>query len=496
VLESTDEVFKNIGYLMKLNEVAYRTANDAGLEPGTDAFYKKVAEVRLEPSNEVHAEGKQFAQYQTFTDDLTNKYALAAKGIQDTPLGRYFIPFLRTPLKIVTYGLQRLPTGLLMKDFRAGGKQRDLAISRIAFGSTAAGLLAMSSNNYDDEGNYRPMFTGGGPTDRDVAAMWRQYGIEPYSIYDRKTDTYKPYDWLEPAGSIIATWANGIEIYNNTDNPEDKAELAMAMSLSIAEYTSDKSYMQGLQRLLQAVDGEGGSNIASMVAMFSPSATGQMSKLAKDIDPTMRETKDVTPVAGSEFLGQVIAKIQARSPLWSESLKPKTDVFGGDLKWGEPTFYMHSISPAMARPMMGGATAIYARELVANRVGLSAPAPVIRVQNKYTRKALPINLLQSSVGDKDGETLFYEYRQAVGQLRLLEISKEMKTKYYRSAPDQSPERAERLRIAMSRGKSIATEKFIKKYPTLIKDGIIAEASGGAPRHVLPAGIPDSIIQER
>jgi len=490
-LQAEDELFKAVGYRMKLNEVAYRTANAEGLSPSSPAFYARVSEVIKEPPLDVHAEAINFARYQTFTNDMTGNMAAGAKKFQETPIGKYFIPFLRTPVNILKYGMSRTPVGFMMpsvlRDLKAGGKAADLAMSRMTMGSTIAGSVALSLNNYDDQGTYRPRITGAGPMNPGVAAQWRQYGIEPYSIFvDGK---YYPYDVVEPFGTVLAVIANGMEVLTNTDDPNDRAELIETMSLTVAEYTTDKSYMQGFSNLLDLIQGRSQGNIKSILATFSPTSTTAMSKVAKDVDPIMRETKDVPSNHFGQYAAQIVAQIKSRTPGMSDGLMPKTDVFGQDIYWGEPLFAMHSISPAMARPMRKDEYAPYVRELVVHKIGEGKPTPVIRYDTEYG--PVTLNLLEMEVDGKTGDELFYEYRQMVGEQRFDVLSATVLSDTYTNFPDLSEERGQLLSMAMNTGKSNAKELFRQKHSGIIDAGFDTAEAKGTPTKIIPAGVPET-----
>jgi len=214
-----------------------------------------------------------------------------------------------------------------------------------------------------------------------------------------------------------------------------------------------------------------------------------MGKLAKDIDPVMRETRDVAPNQFGKFAAQTIATIKSKTPYGSKTLKPKTDVFGNDMHWGEPLFGMHSISPGMARPLQNDENAPYVRELVVHKVGEGKPSSVVRYETSYG--PLTVDLLEIELEGADGSALFYEYRQFVGEQRLEMVKATVQSKFYASLPDGSDERSALLHSAMTKGKSNGKELFLKNHKDLIEAGFAIIDSKGIPATVIPAGIPDT-----
>ena len=498
-LEAEDELFRSVGYRMQLNKSSVAQANREGLDPSSPEFYKRVEEIIREPTEDIHADAIQFSRYQTFTNDLVGDVGEAAQIFQRTPMGRFMIPFLRTPVNILKYGMARTPIGwavpTVMKDLRSGGVAGDLALSRITMGSLISGYMVASSNNYDDNGNYRPKITGAGPSNYKQKKLWAQYGIQPYSWYSESADKYIPYDIVEPFGTVLATMASAVEVLNHTHDPEMKQEVMSSMAVGIAEYTTDKSYMQGVTQMMDLLRGRGVTRVGTNIAAnFNPFGTVAMSRVARDMDPTKRETKDVSSAFGTgtgadTWLGQVIATMKSKTPGLSDTLAPRTDVLGVDIPYDEPLFGLHAISPGMASPLKRDKDAKIVQELVTNGIGPRDPKPVIQFQTKYG--PVSVDLLNNDAG-MDGDKLFYEYRQMVGSERRDALYKTVNNKGYRKLSDPSPERNHQLTRAMDMGIEIATKKLQSKYPKLISSTMKAnEVKGETQSRSIPAGVPET-----
>lgn len=500
-LQAEDELFKSVGYRMELNRLSFRQAEREGLQPNTQAFNDRLSQLIQEPDPKTHADAIHFSRYQTFTNDLTGNLMEGVQKIQQAGPMKLLLPFLRTPTNILKYGMARTPVGLFMpsvlRDLKSGGPAADLAMARLSFTSLGVGTLAMSLNYEDEQGRYRPAITGGGPANPDTAAQWRSYGIQPYSIL--VGDTYYPYDAIEPFGTVMAVIADGLEAYHHSTDPEMKENVLTAMVMGLAEYTTEKSYMQGFTVALDLVRGRGLDTAASnILASGLPTSSVAMSKVARDIDPTKRETKDVSSAFGSgnaidSWLGQVYAKAKSRSPFLSGDLKPKTDVFGVDMLWNDPIAMMHSFSPAMSSALRRDQDEPLVRELAMHHVGERKPEPVINVQTKYG--PLKLDILNTPIEGVNGDTLFYEYRRIVGEERREAIIKTMNSKAYARFEDLSPERSDMLGNAMNAGLDRGKKVFLKMFPEVIPAGLDRQDAGQvSAQPSIPAGVPDSLVR--
>ena len=145
-----------------LNEQATKEALNEGLTGS--AFKQRVADLVQNPTNPMHDVSTDFARYQTFTNE-TGKFAKSVNSaVQATGVGKYIVPFVRTPANILSYGFERTPLAFVMSDVRnalkAGGTEASIAMARIAGGS----MLMASVVPFVTDGK----ITGGGPANPGV----------------------------------------------------------------------------------------------------------------------------------------------------------------------------------------------------------------------------------------------------------------------------------------------------------------------------------------
>ncbi len=312
-LTAEDEVFKAIAYRQELNAQAYRTAAKEGLSG--DAFNQRVAEITMNPSEELMQAARKNADYQTFTKQLGTVGRAIQTFSNSHFLAKLVVPFIRTPVNILKYAGERTPLGVFSKEVRDNltGKNgkiaQDTQIARIGIGTA----IATSAITMAQQG----IITGGGPTDPAEKAMWRLAGNQPYSI--RIGDVYYSYGWLDPFATILGVSADMAEISKSAEtNEEDTSKMASAMFAAISKNLMGKLSLRGVSDLMQAAtdpDRYGQGYINNFAGTLVPSFVAQV---ARTEDPTMRQMRSTSDVIKSRIPGQ------------RETLMPVRDV------WGEP----------------------------------------------------------------------------------------------------------------------------------------------------------------
>lgn len=194
------------------------------------------------------------AQRSTFTENLDGPMS---KMIQQAAIKsnavRYVIPFVRTPLNILSQGFQQMPAvGFLSKrlreDIAAGGPRRAQAYGKQVLG-TAITYIGLQFVAHD-------VITGSGPKDPRVRAQWLKNN-KPYSFrfVDKETGEVKfvPYQRYEPAAYVLSLMADFGEIvkYGDETSRVEKSEMAAAIVAAVAENTVNKTFTQGLADIFE-----------------------------------------------------------------------------------------------------------------------------------------------------------------------------------------------------------------------------------------------------
>jgi hypothetical protein len=235
------------------------------------------------------------------------------------PSLRFIIPFLNTPSNILTFTFERTPLAPVTSRFRnaiaEGGAKADIAMARMAVGTLAI-MWAIDMG-------MKGQITGGGPTSTAERQLWRRMGHQPYS--KKIGDKWVAYNRMDPIGFTIGIGGDAAEFILNAEADDElAAEIQEGMAaavFSIAENASSKSYLQGLSRLMAAVnepDRYGPSYIEMFASSFIPSGVGE---IARQMDPKMRVSHDIW------------SAMKRRIPGYSDDLPPRLDLWGREISY-------------------------------------------------------------------------------------------------------------------------------------------------------------------
>jgi len=313
-LSAQDELFKAIGYRQELNAIAYRAASKEGLSG--DAFNQRVAEMTMNPTEEVMKQAMKTAEYQTFTNELGATGKRFQNFVNSNMLAKLIFPFIRTPVNILKYAAERTPLGLLSQEIRNnlsgvnGASARDTQAARLAWGTAlGVGAIALAADG---------SVTGAGPSDSKEKAMWRMTGWQPYAV--RVGDMYYSYQWMEPFSTIIGISADisDTALHLSEADEEEVGKVAVAAFAALSKNLMSKLSLRGASDLIQAAsdpDRYGDRYINNFVASFLPNVSAQTARAA---DPVLRDAKTLMDT------------LKSRIPSISEEVLPVRDV------WGEP----------------------------------------------------------------------------------------------------------------------------------------------------------------
>jgi hypothetical protein len=243
LLTAGDEYFKSVGYRMELYAQAYRQAFNEGLRD--EAAAKRVVEIIENPPENIKQSAIDASRYQTFTNQLGKTGKAVEQVRNNIPYARVVMPFVRTPVNVMSYAFERTPLAPLSSSFReeiaAGGARRDLAMGKLIAGSMAMAVSAdlMMSGS----------ITGAGPTNPKMRNIMRATGWQPYSI--KVGDKYYAYNRLDPVGALLGLSADVTEIIGQTTEAE-AAQIATAAALSVAQNMASKTYMSGVTDFFDA----------------------------------------------------------------------------------------------------------------------------------------------------------------------------------------------------------------------------------------------------
>jgi len=401
LLTAGDEFFKSVGYRMELYSQAYRQAFNEGLRD--EAAAKRVVQIIENPPENIKQAAIDASRYQTFTNQLGKTGKAVEQVRNNIPYARVVMPFVRTPVNVMSYAFERTPLAPLSSSFReeiaAGGARRDLAMGKLIAGSMAMAVsadLVMSGS-----------ITGAGPTNRDMRNIKRATGWQPYSI--KVGDKYYAYNRLDPVGALLGLSADVTEIIGQTTEAE-AAQIATAAALSVAQNMASKTYMSGVTDFFDAffsasLDPES-SNYKLMSYLQRQAASvvpASVANIERYLSPEMSATYG--------FLDRV----KSRIPGYSDDLPPRRNIFG------EPVVLEGGIGPDIMSPIYTSTVKDdpVADEMVRQQVAVGMPRRQIQGieldAQQYDRYVLLYSGIEAPTSLKDQlRTMFNtrEYKNA------------------------------------------------------------------------------------
>lgn len=319
-LVAADEFFKGINYTSELYSLAYRQTKQEGIK-GLDNAVKRIAEIVAEPSEKLVSKATKEMLYRTFTQDTGAIGKVMMSVRQKVPFMRYVVPFLRTPINIAKFGLERTPLNFL----RIGAKalKQETALKGTELTSelakaTMGSILSLATYLMVKEGK----ITGGGSRDKATRdALYRQ-GWQPYSI--KIGDKYYSYQRLEPLSTIVGFTADAVEILEGL-NQTNQNDLISRIALSFSQNLMNKTFLKGLSDITNAISDPvryGASWIEGLAGSVVPNA---VSWLARATDPYFRKPDNL------------LETIKSKIPELSKEVIPSRGVFGQPAERGGTT---------------------------------------------------------------------------------------------------------------------------------------------------------------
>lgn len=368
-LGAADEVFWSLNYRGELHAQAYRQATREGLE-GAD-LANRVAQLTAVPTMDARVAAMKAAEDGTFTAPLEGwqkhfQDAVDGANVGPIPVGRLVVPFVKTPANMLNYVARRNPvTGMLLQSFKddlrsADPAVRDLAVSRVATGTTLLSLGALLAGGIGDVS-----LTGGGDL---KTTSERIAGWQPYSV--KVGDTYFAYNRMDPLGMFLGLSADFRDILTHLDE-KSASDSLNASVLALSRNLSSKSYLAGLSQLVQALSDMAGGRDGAMSQWVDKTVAGAvpMSSLfntvRKQDDPAFKE------------VWSLVDALKAELPGYSKDVPNQVNIFG------EPMHYPPGLGPDVLSPIATSVASSEpaAKELARLNIDLQKPPRTIMSYN-------------------------------------------------------------------------------------------------------------------
>lgn len=360
-LTAADEWFKAIVYRSELNRLAYQKAMQEGARG--EALSKRTAEILESLPEDMMDKARKEALYRTFQAPLgkMGNNIMTLRNSIPLDIGRFILPFVRTPTNIAKFALERTPLYLakIIKDYRAGELTKDQLSAELSKASIGT-MIGLTAYMLAQEG----YITGGGPKDKTKREAMYRTGWQPYSF--KIGDTYYGYNRMEPIGTILGMAADISELQKNEPfGKEDRktSEMFGQLAFSVGKNLTSKTFLKGISSTLDAISDPqryGESFVGNYAGSLIP--TG-VATIGRAMDDKMRKTEGPIDV------------IQSRIPGMSGKLLPKRDIWGREVE-KSGTAATRALSPipvSDVRPDKVDA------EMV--RLGLSPAMPGKKVRN-------------------------------------------------------------------------------------------------------------------
>ncbi len=384
-LMTADEFFKGLNYTFELTAEATRTgivAYDDALKAGKTAAEAAVERANavdqflLEPPEHV----QQLAEIGTFTQKLEGAIGkLQADATPNTPMKlalRMIVPFISTPVNVMSQAVQRTPFAPFTSGFRQavsqGGKEADMAFTKVGLGAAAMYSFAeMSSSN---------IFTGSGPGEKGTREAMIRQGWQPYSIVldfdgsdeevrqalskfptnvrfgsgDYAGKVFISYQGLEPVGALIAMAADYTD-YARYEQDDSRLNAYIGGAIfGLGNYILESPFLQGIatmnsllggqspnsrQQLIKTINGLAEFATTSGIKAVQPLSRA-FTSVKEQVDPLRRDYQmNPNAPAGLKGVMDALNKWKANTPGLSEGLPPLLNI------WSEPIEHEYTWSP-------------------------------------------------------------------------------------------------------------------------------------------------------
>lgn len=415
-LAAEDAIFKGINRTGTLYALAYRQA----IKEGAKNVSMRARELVANPTREMLKAALEDGLYFTFNNQLGAAGQKTLDVLHSTKAGRLaqfaVVPFFRTPVNILKFGIHRSPlaplTQKFQEDIKAGGAKRDMAVARMMTGTaimTAAFSMAAAG-----------LLTGGGEPDKERKAADRIAGWRPYSV--RLGNKFLEYRRLEPLGMLLGMAVDIYELSDYMTREESDHWIKMA-GMAFAQNITSKTFLTGLTNLMKAMsepEQYGDNYLGAMTGSFVPGVVGQA---ARARDPWERDTDPDKNLKGLAYAWDDVKRdIQARIPGQREKLPLRRDALGQPMPLTD--------SPSMFNPIRTGelrADDPVAMELAAARARVSPAKGVIQNVKLTPEEKEAYGQASGTVARARLERLFASpaYQGLPQFLRDEKISKEM-----------------------------------------------------------------------
>lgn len=334
ILEATDEVFKAMVAQSELSALAYRSARSEGLKGARLA--RRVAEIEANPSPDILEKVTKESLIRTYQNKPSEAFAGILRSFQRFPyVGRFIVPFIKTPVNIAGQSAMRSPLGWLKVAHSIANKKGQEQVVDEAAKAAMGSLIAAGVAYHAANGN----ITGAPPKDPAERDQWYRTGKRPYSA--KIAGYWVPYTIGEPWAAGIGMVADSVQNAKREAKDVDPS-IATAVIATFPRYFVSKTFMSGIRDFMDALsDGERfGPKLLMRQASGMVPYSGFMRYIQSTYDQTMKDPQTV---------GQAVKSV---IPGLADSVPRRLDVYGNVMKYpGFDESVLQGVASLAAVPM-------------------------------------------------------------------------------------------------------------------------------------------------
>lgn len=383
-LTNADLFFKIINYRAEVSKQSMRQAiQDAKASGVTDfrQLYDANKKLALDGYNvDIIDKGIRNADEMTYTNRPNTRLDrwLAEKGHDDVPGLRWIVPFRRTLVNVISYGIGRSPLSPALAVlgtkidafksptyhalFRGSSAERMDAIGRIAAGSAMmSALYAVLSDGLDGEA----------PREATARQLWMDNGHKEYSV--RIGNMIIPMENFGGYGVALKALARYKQLASNVDyeDPEERGmleDMTNTLLIAMGDTLLSEHWGSSMLRFFRAIDqAERQEDLGPILNFITYQGVNAVpiigagaltQQVTQRIDPYKRdintaslqspiETGNKTLDEMLELANKAFQPFIARTPFWSKTLEAKIGL------WGDPMRYDNWLDPNLASPLTG-----------------------------------------------------------------------------------------------------------------------------------------------
>jgi len=250
---------KRLGKAVKLGE----SAEEVGL--------KKMGNILSNPPNEIDEAAKDFSHMITLSRKLTGASKKVQELAEEHLIGRILLPFVKTPIWVISESMQHSAMAPLSAqwraDIKAGGAKAELAMAKFGIGT---GIM-IGVGSYVADGR----ITGGGPGNTALRNEYLASGWRPYSFVFRKGEwdeefvqylksnnidpaigtgdnLYVPFRGIDPVAGPLSMVADAVEYARYEDDQDKVGQMLIGGVWGLYNYVGQTPVMTAISSMAGA----------------------------------------------------------------------------------------------------------------------------------------------------------------------------------------------------------------------------------------------------